>query len=656
MDEQNRQVQILQVQEEPEESTNIRYYLFLFMRRWWVVAIALAFVIVMIRLYISRIPVLYEATAAVKLPTISPSGGLAASFAFYIPTGMTGDMATEIEVIKGRDLVERVVKKLQYDKKEENANLNQRLLIQKIQNNLNVLRRGQSNLLDIKASAETPEEAKDLANAIANEYIKLSQSSAQNTWDKLINAMGDKLAEAKDDLDKSRQLLHKYEAKEGLTPAFSPILLGSGLSQSSQYGQNNVASDITQSVATLKASVMQIELRLDTLRKRFPDANPDVIDLKNQLAETKQKLMVEENKAIQKYNKIFGLSDFAASVLFNQQLYAELASKHEELKAQYLMQNRSATIIESAIEPLFPKSSRGIIFSLASPIIGLLLGASIILLWEFLDNSIHTPENVKKFLGLTVLGSIPKLRVWKKRDWSPLLIYGSSNSNRKRWVRELYRESYMTFRMEILSSLKFNRDDVTPKSETEKHQGEVILITSSVPKEGKSLVSANFAMSLASTNMKVLLIEIDHRHSSQDRLLKLSAKAGLIDLLLERASLDDVVNHTIISNLYVVTTGTKDDQHELSGLLLSENMSNFIQTAKESYDFIIFDSTPITLGSESTSAGFMVDGVVLVVKLGHTNKDVALKSVQIMRDNGMSILGTVINYAKPDKKYRKYYK
>jgi capsular exopolysaccharide synthesis family protein len=656
MDEQNKQVQILQIQEEQEDSINIKYYLLLLFRRWWVIAIALFFMMFIARLLSFMISDRYEALATIKLPTSSSSTGLASTLGLLLPIGVASDMANEIEVINGRTMLERVIEILQYDKKEENAGLDRRLLIQKMSTKIRALKRGQTNLLDIKVTDKSPKEAQNIANTVASEYVKKSKDSFNKSWDRLLSVMEDKRTESKDELEKSRQILHEYETKEGVTPAFSSLLLGGGLAQSSQNMQNS-NSDITLSIASLKSNVIQMEIKLEMLRKRLPDANPEVIELKNQLAESNQRLKEEEKKAIEKYNKIFGLSDLAAKVVFNQQMLTQLITKHEELKAQYIIQNKSAEIVENAVEPLFPVGSkRNLVYAVAF-LMGIFLGVGIIMFFEILKNPIHTPENARKLLELTVLGSIPKLGIRReKSDWSPMLVYGNPNTKRRSWVKELYRESYMALRMEFLSSLKLDKNIATNGSEAKKRQGEVILITSSVPKEGKSLISANLAMSLASADMKVLLVDIDHRHSSQSRLLKLDARAGLIDLLRGKASWDDVVSHTNINNLHVVTSGNKDDQFELSGLLLSENMSNFIQTAKERFDFIIFDSTPITLGSESISSGFMIDGAILVVKLDHTRKGVALKAVQIMRNNGMNILGVVTNYARHDRKYRKYYK
>jgi len=645
MDEQKQNIQILQIQEEQADGIHVKDYLFIIIRRWRVIVITFISVMVLAYSYVSKIPVVYEAEAIVKLPASSASGGLSAAIGILLPVGPSGDMATEMEVIQGRDITEKVINDLKYDKKAENANLDRRLIISGLQSKINVLNKGKSNLIEIKAISKNPKEATDIANAYANEYIKISKDTIQNSWDRLISMMGDKLTEAKDELEKSRQLLHDYEAKEKLTPTYSSILLGGGVSATGQ----NTPADIAQAIAIFKSNIMQTELRLEMLRKNLPEANPEVINLKNQIDENKQRLKEEESKAIERYNKLYGLSDLAAKVMFYQQICSQLVTKHEELKAQYLTQNKSAEIFENAVEPLFPTSSKHLLILIVAPLMGMLLGIGIVLTWNIFDNSIHTPENAKKSLEIPVLGSIPKLILRKKNDWSPLLIY--EDINLRNWVRELYRESYMALRMEILSSLEFNGNDANPG----KHQGKVLLITSSVPKEGKSIVSTNIATSLANTGMKVLLVEINQRHSSQESLLKLDAKAGLIDLLLKKASWEDVIKCTSISNFSVITAGAKDSQHDLSGLLLSESMNDFMQTAKKRFDFIIFDSTPITLGPESISAGFMIDGVVLVVKSGHTKKDVALKSVQTMRGNNMNVLGAIINYATPNRKYRRYY-
>ena len=648
MDEQTRQVQILQVQDEPEEEIHLKDYWSLFMQRWWVIAVSFVFVISLTIAYIFITPRQYEAEVVVKLPSSTSGGGLAAALGAFLPIGAASDVATEIELIQGRYIAERVIKQVQFDKKPENADIDWREITAKFQNRLKASKRGQTNLISIKIIGDSPAEAKDIANAVADVYIQTSKDSSKDNWNKLINQMEIKLTEVKNDLEKSRQLLHDYEAKEGINTAFSSLLLGGNLSDAGKSS----ASEIAQAVVMLKSNIMQMEINLESLRKRYPEANPEVIDLKNKIAETKQKLNEEESKAIERYNKQFGLSDLAARVLFNQQLFTQLVSKQEELKAQYIMQNKSPEIAEEAVEPMYPVSPKRKLILMIGTFVSVVIGLGIVLLWESMDGSIHTPEKARKLLELPVIGNIPKLKVRNKGSWSPLFIYGNSeNTNHNSWVRELYRESYMALRMETLTSLKFSNEN----HESETKQKKVILITSSVPREGKSLVSTNFAMSLAETGMKVLLVELDQYHSSQNGLLKLDTKMGLMDLLTGKASWDDVVNHTPISNLFIVTPGVRDNQHELSGLLLSESMNTFMQMARERFDFIVFDSTPITLRSESISIGSRVDGAILVVKADNTKKEPILKAIRIMKDNSINILGTVMNYAKPDKKYSKYF-
>jgi capsular exopolysaccharide synthesis family protein len=648
MDEQTRQVQILQVQDEPEEEIHLRDYWSLFMQRWWVIAISFVFVISLTLVYIFITPRQYEAEVVVKLPSSSSGGGLASMLGAFLPMGATSDVATEIELIQGRDIAEKVIKQVQFDKKPKYDNLDWREIIEKFQNRLKVSKRGQTNLISIKINGDSPAEAKDMANAVADVYIQTSENSSKDEWNNLINQMEIKLTEVKNDLEKSRQLLHDYEAKEGINTAFSSLLLGGDLSDAGKSS----ASQIAQTVVMLKSSIMQMEINLEALRKRYPEAHPDVIDLRNRIAETKQKLNEEESKAIEKYNKQFGLSDLAARVLFNQQLFTQLVSKQEELKAQYIMQNKSPEIAESAVEPMYPVSPKRKLIFVVGAFMGGVMGLGIVLLWEFMNTSIHTPEKARRLLELPVIGNIPKLKVRSKDDWSPLFVYGNSeNTNHNSWVRGLYRESYMALRMETLTSLKFNNEN----HESETKPQRAILITSSVPQEGKSLVSANFAMSLAETGIKVLLVELNQYNSSQNVLLKLDTKMGLMDLLTGKASWDDAINHTPISNLSIITSGVRDNQHELSGLLISEGMNTFMQMARERFDFIVFDSTPITLRSESISIGSRVDGAILVVKADNTKKESVLKSIQIMKDNNINILGTVMNYTKPNKKYSKYF-
>jgi uncharacterized protein involved in exopolysaccharide biosynthesis len=301
MNSQTPQIQMLQNQwEQGQEESHLKQYWAVFKRRWWLIFLIFAVVTSLTAVYLVRTPRQYEATAAVRIPTSGGAGGLAAALGGILPVGPSSDVATEIEIIKGREIAEKVIRELKLDKK--NLESDWRQIVSGFRGMLKVGQKGAANLIEITATGDSPEEARDIANEVAVEYVQLSEASSQKVWNDLINQMEAKLEQTRADLERSRQLLHDYEAKEGITTAFSPLLIGGGTSTGG-YGTQYVVPEVPQAVAELKASIMAMEMQLETLRKNLPEANPEIINLKNQIATSRQKLQQEEEKAIEKYNK-----------------------------------------------------------------------------------------------------------------------------------------------------------------------------------------------------------------------------------------------------------------------------------------------------------------------------------------------------------------
>jgi len=699
-------------QDQEEQQSYLRNYWAIFKRRWWLVLLAFVIVVGLTVVYLVRTPRQYEATAVVKIPTASSGGGLAAALGAFLPIGPASDVATEIEVIKGRDIAEKVVKELKLDKKEKNLELDWRQILSGFREMLKVSQRGSANLIEITATSDSPEEARDIANHVADEYIQLSGTSSRKLWNDLINQMETKLEQTRADLEKSRQLLLDSEAKAGIPSAFSLLLIGGGASKG-EYGTQYVVPEVPQAVAELKASIMAMEMRLEMLRKNLPEANPEVISLKDQIETSRQKLQQEEKKAIEKYNKQFGLTKLAAEVLFNQQLYSSLVSKQEELRAQYIMQNKSPEIAEKALEPLYPSKPKRRLILMMGAVLGVFTGLGLSLFLEYMDSSMHTVEDVSRFIGLPVLGRIPRLREAKNNPRSDaLIIYNGVNSSRKTWSREFYKESYRMLQLELMAALGgeageqgngvgatrrvgFTRPLVPSPPRPLVPRGLVLLVTSSVPEEGKSIVAANLAISISQTGSEVLLVDADCRRPAQHALLGMDTTVGLTDVLMGKVTWDEVVKRTPIDNLSVVVSGWKDKKgKELrakseeqgakskeqrakseeeraessrlyalssmlsidpSAILGSPGLEDFISFTRERFDVIIFDSPPASLASESLAIGSKVNGVVLVVKADSTKKDVILQVKEMIQSSGGNILGVALNFASVEKMDYKYY-
>ena len=645
MNAQSSQMLILQNQEEQEEEIHLKDYWAVFKRRRWLILAVFFALVSLTVVYLFVAPRRYEATAVVSIPISSTGSGLAAALGNFLPIGSNSDVETEIEIIRGRNIAEEVIGKLGLGKKDENRGQDPRRLVLEFQKSLKVKQRGRTNLIDITATGDSSEEAMHTANQVAAEYVQMSDSSGKKIWNNLIGQMEKELVKAKSDMEKSKLLLHDYEAEEGITPTFGPLLMGSGQLTGSSY----VASDIPQAVATLKASIIEMEIQLESLRRSFSEGDPKVIGLKNQIAESKRKLQQEEKEAIEKYNKQFGLTRIASEVLFNQQLYGLLVAKQEELKAQYIMQHRSPEVIENAMQPLYPSSPRRKLILILGAALGMFLGLSLALLREYMDKSMHTAEDVSRSVDLPVLGLIPRFGVSSRRlagrgkdhPGRSALIDSRAVSPQKERDREFYKESYIILQLELMATANGKLEPAAGKQ----HNGLTLLVTSSVAGEGKSVIAADLAASIAQTGKKVLLVDADCRNSVQHEILELEAQKGLMDMLTENAAWDDVVKNTSLENLHVITSGVGSDQPDnISKLFITPHIESFVSLARKNFDVIIFDSPPVTTASDSAVVGSKVDGVVLVIGADDTQRNVILQAKQRIESSGGNILGAVLNF------------
>lgn len=180
-----------------------------------------------------------------------------------------------------------------------------------------------------------------------------------------------------------------------------------------------------------------------------------------------------------------------------------------------------------------------------------------------------------------------------------------------------------------------------------------IVITSSNPGEGKSVVAANLAISIASTGSKVLLIDADLRRPRVHKLFFLENYKGLSSLLAGDLKMDDVANETPVENLYVITSGPiPPNPAEILG---SAKMNQFIEKASSVYDMIIFDSPPVNTVADASILSSIADGVILVVEAGVTAREAAILAKEQLEKINARILGVVLNKAKQSSEGYYYY-
>lgn len=170
-----------------------------------------------------------------------------------------------------------------------------------------------------------------------------------------------------------------------------------------------------------------------------------------------------------------------------------------------------------------------------------------------------------------------------------------------------------------------------------------MMITSTMPSEGKSTTSANLAVEFAKSGKKVVLIDSDLRRSTVNKTFEISdRKRGLTNYLVHRYDrIQDVIHETPIKNLYVIPSGpTPPNPAELIG---SPQMKQALQDLEADFDLVIVDAPPILPVTDGQIMSTMVDGVLLVVRQNYTQKKAVVDTKQMLDNLGANILGVVLN-------------
>lgn len=179
-----------------------------------------------------------------------------------------------------------------------------------------------------------------------------------------------------------------------------------------------------------------------------------------------------------------------------------------------------------------------------------------------------------------------------------------------------------------------------------------IVVTSSVPGEGKSTTSGNLALSLAQSGNKVLLVDCDMRKPSIHKKFKISNMSGTAELLLRKESFEDVANF-YNENLTIITAGKIPPNP--SEMLSSRAMTAFIKEMKKEFKYIILDTPPLQAVTDAQVLSTKADGVLLVVRAGSTKKEMVLNSVDLIKKVHGKTIGTVLNGVENKKNNYYYY-
>jgi capsular exopolysaccharide synthesis family protein len=325
----------------------------------------------------------------------------------------------------------------------------------------------------------------------------------------------------------------------------------------------------------------------------------------------------------------------------NKQLYDGMLQKLKEAGISAGLRSSNIRIVDPALipnGPSRPNKTRNIFLSI---LVGLIGGVGLALLREYLDNTVKTPDDIERLARLPSLAVVPALSNssgkrngrFSKLLKTPVI---AAKEGRAELISHNMPQSQMSEAFRALrTSLLLSQAD---------HPPQVILMTSALPREGKTTAAVNLAVTLAQLGDKTLLVDADLRKPGINRALSLvdGKHAGLSSYLAGVSSLDLItVPHPAITNLAAIPTGPIPPNP--ADLLSSRRLTELIAELRTRYKFVVIDSPPIMAATDAVILSVLVDGVLMVVRSGETPKEAFTRTRDLLAGVKCHMLGVVLN-------------
>ena len=290
----------------------------------------------------------------------------------------------------------------------------------------------------------------------------------------------------------------------------------------------------------------------------------------------------------------------------------------------------------------------------ANSVVGLLIGLALsigyAMLREMNDTSIKSANDLRTYIELEDIGTIPDM--WSGRgrhrlklrhksgqtadDQDPISACIVTQHDPKSPVAEAYRSLRTNFQFATL-----------------RKASKTIMITSSLPGEGKTTTAVNFAVSMSDLGKRVVIVDTDLRRPNVHRALRMQRGPGLADVLQEKANLADVILPTQSENLWMISSGRVPPNP--SELINSETMAQVMRELKKTFDVVVCDAPSTLVVTDPVILATHVDSIILVVSANRTRRETVLRAKKIIETANPRIAGAVLNGLKITSRHHHYY-
>ncbi|HWO06463.1 MAG TPA: polysaccharide biosynthesis tyrosine autokinase, partial [Methylomirabilota bacterium] len=421
-------------------------------------------------------------------------------------------------------------------------------------------------------------------------------------------------------------------------------------------------------VGHLKEEATKLEARYRELGQTFKPEYPRMQRLAENIAEVRQQLRAEVQRfvesvrreylaALQNETEIRKLVDaqrgsarkldgqmarynlLRREVDTSRDLYAALSTRLKETQVSASLLLSNISVVDRADVPVKRSGPRTGLNLAVGCLVGLVGGVILAFLFEYLDTSIRDPREIETMLRVPTLGLVPTRSALQAHlDGGPLGSgvepsggHGAFALVAHQATSSILAEAFRNLR----TSVVYATPDRPPKT---------MLVTSLQQQDGKTSVSTNCAITLAQLGMgDVLLVDADMRHPDLHGILGVPQTPGLSDLLVGGIGVTEVIRPTRIPALYVIPAGPVPTNP--TELLFSPRFTQALAALGERFAHIVIDTPPMLGVSDTLVLAPRVEGVILVLRHGHTGRDAAQRAVQMLGSVRARLLGVVLNHA-----------
>lgn len=481
----------------------------------------------------------------------------------------------------------------------------------------------QSGIIKLTIEDRNPARAALMLNSIASAYVRQNVSRRSEEAEQSLQFLNQELPRLRAQLEISEQSLNVFRNEKKTIDIPGEI------------------KELLTQATTLEKSRLELELKRKEYTIRFQPDYPLLKAANSQLEEVKVQTAAL-NKQISQLPQV--QQDYirkARDVEVNNQLYVSLLNNAQQLQIAKAGTVGNVAVVDPAVVPERPARPNKPLTVAIGALLGLLLGFVVCQALAFLTGIVRDPKKLEAAINLPILSILPLSldqvdaleSAQTVKDGGKVLEWTGSPP-----AYMLSKEKPTAIAVESLRSLRTSLLFAL----SEKPRGKVLLITSAVPSQGKSFISANLAYLFAAMGKKVLLIEADVRRSSLKRYIDFNPKdPGLSSILKEGATPESVILKSVYENMDFLPAGPRVQNP--GDMLSTDRMQSLIHDSAELYDFVVIDSPPLLPVHDARSLANAADVTAFVVRQDMTSVSEVREAIDICDKSGNKIDGLIFN-------------